>query len=123
MINKSDLEAKIDVEQISNKNIIYTNTISSTGIDNLKEKIIDLFNLSELKQNDYAYLNNIRQISLAKDAMNILKEAEKGIENEIPVDMIELDIKNAWEKLGEIIGETYNEELIDQLFSQFCLGK
>ena len=123
VINKSDLEAKIDVEQISNKNIIYTNTISSTGIDNLKEKIIDLFNLSELKQNDYAYLNNIRQISLAKDAMNILKEAEKGIENEIPVDMIELDIKNAWEKLGEIIGETYNEELIDQLFSQFCLGK
>ena len=48
---------------------------------------------------------------------------EKGIENEVPVDMVEIDIKRCWEKLGEIIGETYTEELIDQLFSQFCLGK
>ena len=53
----------------------------------------------------------------------ILKEVDNGIENEVPVDMIEIDIKRAWEKLGEIIGETYTEELIDQLFSQFCLGK
>ena len=69
------------------------------------------------------YLSNVRQISLAKEANYILEEVEIGIENQVPVDMIEIDIKRAWEKLGEIIGETYDEELIDQLFSQFCLGK
>ena len=82
-----------------------------------------MFNLNELEHEDYMYLSNVRQISLAKEANYILEEVEIGIENQVPVDMIEIDIKRAWEKLGEIIGETYDEELIDQLFSQFCLGK
>lgn len=123
VINKNDLERKINKEEIKYQNIIYTNTIDLNGIDPLKEKIVELFNLNELEQQDYTYLSNVRQISLAKEANSILEEVEKGIENEVPVDMIEIDIKRAWEKLGEIIGETYTEELIDQLFSQFCLGK
>lgn len=123
VINKNDLERKIDINEIPYQNIIYTNTIDLNGIDSLKEKIVELFNLNELEQQDYTYLSNIRQISLAKEAYSILEEVESGIENEVPVDMIEIDIKRAWEKLGEIIGETYTEELIDQLFSQFCLGK
>lgn len=123
VINKNDLERKINIEDIKYENIIYTNTIDLNGIDSLKDKIVELFNLNELEQKDYTYLSNIRQISLAKEANNILEEVEKGIEEEVPVDMIEIDIKRAWEKLGEIIGETYTEELIDQLFSQFCLGK
>lgn len=123
VINKNDLERKINIKDINYKNIIYTNTVDLSGIDSLKEKIVELFNLNELEQQDYTYLSNIRQISLAKEAYQILKEVDNGIENEVPVDMIEIDIKRAWEKLGEIIGETYTEELIDQLFSQFCLGK
>jgi len=123
VINKNDLDRKIDSKQIKYKDIIYTNTIDLDGIEKLKEKIIELFNLNELSQNDYACLNNIRQISLAKEAYHILEEVEKGIQEEVPIDMVEIDIKRAWEKLGEIIGETYTEELIDQLFSQFCLGK
>ncbi len=123
VINKNDLERKINMEEISYKNIIYTNTIDLNGIDSLKEKIVELFNLNELEQQDYTYLSNVRQISLAKESYSILEEVEKGIEEEIPIDMIEIDIKRSWEKLGEIIGETYTEELIDQLFSQFCLGK
>ncbi len=123
VINKNDLERKIEIDQIKYKNIIYTNTIELDGIEELKEKIIELFNLNELEQKDYACLNNIRQISLAKEAYSILEEVEKGIQEEIPIDMVEIDIKRAWEKLGEIIGESYTEELIDQLFSQFCLGK
>ena len=123
VVNKSDLEKNIDLNEISNKNIVYTNTVSLNGIDSLKQKIIELFNLNELKQSDYAHLNNVRQISLAKEANAILEEVEKGIEHEVPIDMIEIDIRRSWEKLGEVIGETYNEELIDQLFSQFCLGK
>ena len=123
VINKNDLERKINIKDINYKNIIYTNTVDLSGIDSLKEKIVELFNLNELEQQDYTYLSNVRQISLAKETYQILKEVDNGIENEVPVDMIEIDIKRAWEKLGEIIGETYTEELIDQLFSQFCLGK
>ena len=123
VINKSDLERKINLDDIKYQNIVYTNTIDLNGINSLKEKIVELFNLNELEQQDYTYLNNVRQISLAKDAYQILEEVDNGIKNEVPVDMIEIVIKRAWEKLGEIIGETYTEELIDQLFSQFCLGK
>lgn len=123
VINKSDLERKINLDDIKYQNIVYTNTINLNGINSLKEKIVELFNLNELEQQDYTYLSNVRQISLAKDAYLILEEVDNGIKNEVPVDMIEIDIKRAWEKLGEIIGETYTEELIDQLFSQFCLGK
>ena len=123
VINKNDLERKINIKDINYKNIIYTNTVDLSGIDSLKEKIVELFNLNELEQQDYTYLSNVRQISLAKEAYQILKEVDNGIENEVPVDMIDIDIKRAWETRGEIIGETYTEELIDQLFSQFCLGK
>lgn len=123
VINKNDLERKINLDDIKYQNIVYTNTIDLNGINSLKEKIVELFNLNELEQQDYTYLSNVRQISLAKDAYQILEEVDTGIKNEVPVDMIEIDIKRAWEKLGEIIGETYTEELIDQLFSQFCLGK
>ena len=123
VINKSDLERKINLDDIKYQNIVYTNTIDLNGINSLKEKIVELFNLNELEQQDYTYLSNVRQISLSKDAYQILEEVDNGIKNEVPVDMIEIDIKRAWEKLGEIIGETYTEELIDQLFSQFCLGK
>lgn len=123
VINKSDLEGKINLDDIKYENIVYTNTIDLNGINSLKEKIVELFNLNELEQQDYTYLSNVRQISLAKEAYQILEEVDNGIKNEVPVDMIEIDIKRAWEKLGEIIGETYTEELIDQLFSQFCLGK
>ena len=123
VINKNDLEKKINTEEIEYKNIIYTNTKDIDGIDSLKNKIIELFNLEKLTQDDNNFLTNVRQISLAKEAYNILLEVETGIENNVPVDMIEIDIKRSWEKLGEIIGETYTEELIDQLFTQFCLGK
>ena len=123
VINKNDLAKKINEKEIEYTNIIYTNTKDTNGIDSLKEKIIELFNLEKLTQNDNSFLTNVRQISLAKEAYQILEEVEKGIEYNIPVDMIEIDIKRSWEKLGEIIGETYTEELIDQLFSQFCLGK
>ncbi|MBE6146750.1 MAG: tRNA uridine-5-carboxymethylaminomethyl(34) synthesis GTPase MnmE [Firmicutes bacterium] len=123
VVNKNDLERKLEIEKLPSSNIVYTNTLELDGIDSLKEKIIELFNLNELEQKDYNCLNNVRQISLAKEALEILNEVDFGINQEVPVDMIEIDIKRAWEKLGEIIGETYTEELIDQLFSQFCLGK
>ena len=69
------------------------------------------------------YLTNSRSIALLEEAYDILKEVEKNIKLDIPIDMVEIDLRESWNKLGEIIGETYQDELIDQLFSQFCLGK
>ena len=123
VINKSDLANKIDISNITYENIIRTNTVDLNGLDDLKDKIVELFNLEELTKEDYKYLNNVRQISLIKEARDILLESLNGINNATPVDLVEIDIKRAWEKLGEIIGATYTDELLDQLFSQFCLGK
>lgn len=123
VINKSDLEQNIEIDEIKNKNIIKTNTLELDGIESLFDKIKELFNLNELKEQDYTYLSNARQISLAKEALTTLEEVIDACNNDIPVDMVEIDIRRSWETLGKIIGESYSEELIDQLFSQFCLGK
>ena len=72
---------------------------------------------------DYTYLSNSRQISLAKKAYKNLLDAEEGIKNNQPIDMIEIDLKDCFENLGEIIGINYSEEIIDNLFENFCVGK
>mgnify|MGYP003309067121 CR=1 FL=1 len=123
VINKCDLERKLDISSIDNDNVIEINTVEFDKIDVLKNKIKEMFNLDKIEQSDYTYLSNIRQISLAKECLSILSEVENAVEREDPVDLIEIDIKRIWTKLGEIIGDTYSDELIDQLFSQFCLGK
>lgn len=123
VINKCDLERKLDINLIDNANVIEINTVEFDKIDILKSKIKELFNLDKIEQSDYTYLSNIRQITLAKECLSILKEVEEAVKREDPVDLIEIDIKRIWTKLGEIIGDTYSDELIDQLFSQFCLGK
>ena len=123
VVNKDDLDSKLKLEDIDNKNIIFTNTNSYRGIESLKKKIIELFKLDELKEKDYNYFANVRQISLAKEALCTLNDVKNGIDGEMPVDMIGIDIKKIWNILGEILGESYDDELIDQLFSQFCLGK
>ncbi|MDD4036619.1 MAG: tRNA uridine-5-carboxymethylaminomethyl(34) synthesis GTPase MnmE [Bacilli bacterium] len=123
LINKIDLDSNIELEKIKSNHIIMCNTIEKDGLDVLKEKIKELFNLGEFKDKDLTYLSNVRQIDLLRKTLNILKEAEEAVEKGEPIDIIEIDIKEAWLLLGEIIGETFKEDLIDQLFSQFCLGK
>ncbi len=123
IINKTDLPTKIDTTKLDKKDIITLSVTENRGIDDLKQKIKEKFNLEQIDQADFTYLSNVRQIALAKEAYSILDEVETGIENSMPIDMVEIDIKRSWEKLGEITGETYQEELLDQLFSQFCLGK
>lgn len=122
-MNKNDLPLCSDIEKVKNYPIVYTNTKQDNGIDELKNKIKELFHFDELEKDDFACFSNIRQISLAKEASLILNDVNEGLRNDVPVDLIEIDIKRIWNKLGEILGENYDEELIDQLFSQFCLGK
>lgn len=123
VVNKNDLEKKIDISKCNIKNIVETNANTVEGITELKEKIIELFQLETIKSKDYTYLTNARQISLAKQAYQSLIEAESGINNNLPIDMVEIDLKNTFDLLGEIIGATYNEEILDHLFANFCVGK
>ena len=120
VVNKIDLEKKLE---INDENIVYISALNNKGIDELKEKIRKIFNLEQIEQEDLTYLSNARSISLLKQALNSVVDVKEAIKNEIPVDMVEIDLKNIWEILGSIIGVNYEEELIDQLFSQFCLGK
>ena len=120
VINKCDLTKKLD---LNDNDCVYISAKENIGIDDLKNKIKELYNLEKIETEDLSYLSSARSISLLKQAMQSLKNADKGIDDNYPIDMVEIDIKDSWNILGEIIGETYEEELIDQLFSQFCLGK
>ena len=123
IINKNDLETKIEIKELPEQEIITTNTISDDGIIDLKNKIKELFNLEELETTDYNYVSNINQLNMIEEAKKSLNSLKENIENNFPIDIIEIDIKNIWELLGKVIGETYTEELLDNLFSKFCVGK
>ena len=125
IINKIDLDKKLDISRLNvdKSRIINMSIINNEGIEELKNKIIELFNLSELETKDPTYLSNTRSISILQTCLNSVKEIEKGLQNNMPIDMIELDIRNIWEILGTINGTTYEEELLDEMFSRFCLGK
>ncbi len=123
VINKTDLADKLKLENNDLQNIVRTNANSVEGIKELKDKIIELFQLEKIKTKDYNYLTNSRQISLANKAYESLQEAEQGIKDNLPIDMIEIDLKETFDLLGEIIGETYSDEILDHLFANFCVGK
>ena len=119
-INKTDLDSKL---QLENNNIVKGNTKDLMGLESLKESILAKFNLDKIEKKDMTYLSNVRQIDLAKKANKSIENCIKNLSKEIPVDMLAIDIKHAWDLLGEIIGENYQDALLDELFTNFCLGK
>jgi len=123
IINKIDLESKINKEILKTDNIIYISTKTKEGLKELKNKIKEIFNLGVIEKDDLTYLTNSRDIAILEGIKISINDVEEALENNLPVDMIEIDLKKIWEDLGLITGETYNDELINQLFSQFCLGK
>ena len=123
VLNKNDLERKIELEKVKEYNLVSTNTNNIEGIDNLKDKIKEMFNLEQISTKDYNYLTNVRQISLAKNAYQKLIDVENALKENLPVDMIEIDLRDCFDILGEIIGKTYSDEIIDNLFERFCVGK
>ena len=125
LINKTDLESKLNLAEldIDETKIIRMSIKNNQGLEELKEKIIELFNISQIQTTDPTYLSNTRSISILRSCLESIQEVEKGLGNNQPIDMIELDIKDIWEKLGTINGTTYEEELLDEMFSRFCLGK
>ena len=122
-INKNDLEKKLDESKIKTNNIVYGNTKEYKNLKDLKNKIRELFNLGELESSNLNYLSNSRQISLVKKSIDVLDNTLNSIENNIEIDLLAIDIKECFDLLGEIIGSTYKDELLDEIFSNFCLGK
>ena len=120
VINKDDLETKINLE---GEDYIKINTLDHEGIDKLKAKITELFNLNEIETSDNAQMVNIRQETKLREALDLVYNIERGLEDDIYIDMLEIDLKRIWDILGEIIGKTYHDEIIDEIFSRFCLGK
>ncbi|QQE74457.1 tRNA uridine-5-carboxymethylaminomethyl(34) synthesis GTPase MnmE [Brevibacillus composti] len=127
IVNKFDLPQRIDLEEVKrhfpNQPLIMTSAKEETGIDLLEKAIADTFFSGRVQQDDLTYVSNARHIRLLRQAEQATDEAIRGIEERMPIDMVQIDIKKAWELLGEVVGESVGEDLIDQIFSQFCLGK
>jgi tRNA modification GTPase len=127
IINKTDLETKLDIDSVKKlaegSPVIATSLIKEEGVDELEQAIANLFFAGGIESQDLTYVSNSRHIALLQQTIHHIDEALGGIEADLPIDMVQIDITRAWEILGEIVGDTVSESLIDQLFSQFCLGK
>lgn len=121
IVNKKDLEKNIDDENLLNK--VYVSALNNENIEEIGTKIKELFNLEKIETKDLTYLTGARSKAILNKVLESIKDVENGINNNFPIDMIEIDLKNIWNLLGEITGDTYEEELLDELFSRFCLGK
>lgn len=120
-INKNDLSKNINLDIVDN--VVYGSTMQIFGINALKDKIKELFNMEEIEKGDFNYLSNARHIATIHECISVVESIKEGLKNGLPIDMLEIDIKKIWELLGNLIGESYDEELLDNLFSRFCLGK
>ncbi|OMD36736.1 tRNA uridine-5-carboxymethylaminomethyl(34) synthesis GTPase MnmE [Paenibacillus sp. FSL L8-0436] len=127
IMNKMDLPARLDKaklhEYFSEASIVPMSVLEEEGLDKLEEAISELFFGGKLESGDLTYVSNVRHIALLKKAHRSLQDAYEAAEMHIPIDMIQIDVRLAWEQLGEIIGDTAADSLLDQIFSQFCLGK
>ena len=127
LFNKTDLPSKLSTENIApyakEEEIVTTSMLNKEGIDQLEEKIAGYFFQGQMNERDATYLSNTRHIALLEKAEQALVEVQNGIEMEMPVDLIQIDFTRAWDLLGEITGDSVQDELLTQLFSQFCLGK
>ncbi|NTU28334.1 tRNA uridine-5-carboxymethylaminomethyl(34) synthesis GTPase MnmE [Bacillus tequilensis] len=127
IMNKTDLEAKIDSERVrelaNGRPVVTTSLLKEEGVNDLEEAIQSLFYTGAIESGDLTYVSNTRHISILQQAKGAIEDALGGIEQDVPIDMVQIDLTRCWELLGEIIGDSVHESLIDQLFSQFCLGK
>ncbi len=127
LLNKSDLPNKIDEEDIRkylpDKRVINTSISRNEGIDELEDTIEDMFLSTEVKINNDIIITNVRHRDQLLKAKENIEDALNSIEFNMPLDCVEVDIKNCWENLGEITGDTVGEDIIDKIFSEFCIGK
>ena len=127
LLNKNDLEAKVTPNDLvawsAPEKVISTSMLDQVGLDLIEKQISEMFFAGETGEHDATYISNVRHIALLNDTVAALEEVLSGIEAGMPVDLVQIDFTHAWELLGEITGDTVQDELLTQLFSQFCLGK
>lgn len=120
VVNKIDLDPQLELDL---ENVVYVSALKEVGIEELEQHILKVIGINDFKEQDLNYLSNVRHIAKLKAAQKSLQDALGTIEESMPVDMVEIDLKDAWTRLGEIVGEVSSDDLLDELFSQFCLGK
>lgn len=127
IVNKTDLPLELELDEIERwiprQYMVQMSVIEERGLDQLERTISEMFFAGQLEANDLTYVSNVRHISLLKRAKQSLADAIESTYMGIPIDVIQIDARTAWEALGEILGDEAGDSLIDQIFSQFCLGK
>ena len=121
IINKCDLPKVIDDSGL--ENIVYVSAYKGTNIKGIEDKIKELFNLEKIETDDMSYLGSARSLAILNEVKEAIVDVNNGLELGFTLDMIEIDLKRIWNLLGSIIGDNYDDELIDELFSRFCVGK
>ena len=127
LVNKSDLPTLLDMDEVhryvSDRQIIKISVAENTGLAELEQGIVDLVYSGQVQQKEGAFVNNLRQANLLEVAKEHLTAVIETIDNDMPPDCIVVDLRDAWEKLGEITGDTVGEDIIEQIFTNFCIGK
>ncbi|WP_026830490.1 MULTISPECIES: tRNA uridine-5-carboxymethylaminomethyl(34) synthesis GTPase MnmE [Exiguobacterium] len=127
IVNKSDLPQQIDLERVKqladDRPIVTTSLLEEAGVMDLEAAIAALFFEQGVEGQDMTYVSNARHIQLIKQASQMIEDALGAAEASMPIDMVQIDLRRAWDTLGEINGDTAQDSLLDKLFSQFCLGK
>lgn len=116
--NKSDLPKALQMEEV-----VSISTITKIGLKELEQAILKLLSLEDIEERDFNYLSNIRHIQKVKEARQSLNNVLDSIKLDMPVDVYAIDLTAAWRALGDILGENYQDDLLNELFSKFCLGK
>lgn len=126
IVNKMDLPSRLDFNEVrhvvGDQPIVKMSLLEEKGMEQLEQAVVDMFFAGNLSEGD-VYVGNVRHIHLLERAAACVNEAIAGAEERVPIDMVQMDLREAWELLGEIVGEAVSDDLIDQLFAQFCLGK
>lgn len=127
LLNKTDLPSKYSLTDLlyflKDKEIIKTSITSNIGVDLLEKSIKSMFYSGDVEIYSDAIITNVRHKNQLVKALENIKEALEDIRGNVPIDCIEVDLKNCWENLGEISGDTIHEDILDKIFAEFCIGK
>ena len=126
LLNKVDLVKAVTEEQLKEKTkkvVIPISAKKEEGIDTVEKVIKDMFFEGEISFNDEVYITNVRHKTAILEGIKSLSQVQESIENQMPEDFYSIDLMNAYEVLGEIIGESVGEDLVNTIFSEFCMGK
>lgn len=127
LINKTDLPVQLELDEVmarmAGRRVLRISVLEGTGLDELEQAIVDMVYAGETAPSDSAFVSNVRHVAALRHARQRLADALATISAGMPPDFVVVDLRAAWEKLGEITGETVGDDIIDQIFARFCIGK